>query len=148
MKVRELMTTAVHTCQPDADLGAVAVMMWDHDCGFVPVIDASGTVAGLVTDRDICMAAATRGLAPNRISAAQAMSRTVHACLPDDSLPDALTVMKKFKVRRLPVIDAQGLLKGVISLNDITRAATTPKRVPAKDLIAAFAEIGERRTIR
>ena len=77
MKVRDIMTAAVYTCQPDTDLGTVAGIMWDHDCGFVPVVDASGAAVGLITDRDICMAAATRRLAPDRIAASQAMSQSV-----------------------------------------------------------------------
>ena len=147
MKVREIMTAAVYTCQPDTDLGAVAVLMWDHDCGFVPVVDSSGAVAGLITDRDICMAAATRGLAPERISASQAMSQSVRACLPDDSVSEALEMMKHFKVRRLPVIDAHGLLQGVISMNDIARATDAKKGLSPKDVVSTLAEICEHRTL-
>ena len=95
MKVRDIMTAAVYSCQPDTDLGTVAGIMWDHDCGFVPVVDTSGAVVGLVTDRDICMAATMRRLAPDRIAAAQAMSGSVRACLPDDSVSEALAMMKR-----------------------------------------------------
>ena len=76
MRVKDVMSSPVHTCQPDTDLGTVAAMMWEYDCGFIPVVGASGTVAGLVTDRDICIATATRRLAPGHISAAQAMSES------------------------------------------------------------------------
>lgn len=147
MKVRDIMTVAVYTCQPDTDLGTVAGLMWDHDCGFVPVIDASGAAVGLITDRDICMAAATRRLAPDRIAASQAMSQSVRACLPDDSVSEALEMMKHFKVRRLPVIDPHGYLAGVVSMNDITRAATSKKGLPAKDVVSTLAEICEHRTV-
>lgn len=127
MKVRDIMTPVVHTCQPDTDLGTVAGIMWDHDCGFVPVVDASEAVVGLITDRDICIAAATRRLAPEGIAASQAMSQSVRGCLPDDSVPEALAMMKHFRLRRLPVIDPHGLLRGVISMNDIARAANPRK---------------------
>ena len=66
--VRYLMSTPVATCRPDSDLAAVAKLMWDYDCGVVPVVDAAGMVAGVVTDRDICMAVATRRLLPEHIS--------------------------------------------------------------------------------
>jgi CBS domain-containing protein len=147
MKVRDIMTAAVYTCQPDTDLGRVAGIMWDHDCGFVPVVDASGAVVGLITDRDICIAAATRGLAPERIAASQAMSQSVRACLPDDSVAEALAMMKHFKVRRLPVIDPNGLLRGVLSMNDIARAADARKDLAPKEVVSTLAEICEHRTV-
>jgi len=147
MKVRDIMTTGVYTCQPDTDLARVAVLMWDHDCGFVPVVDASGAVTGLITDRDVCMAAATRGLALQHIAASQAMSQSVRACLPDDEISEALNLMKHFKVRRLPVIDAHGYLQGVISMNDIARCTDMKKGLAAKDVVSTLAEIGEHRTL-
>ena len=69
MKVRALMTSDVETCRPDTDLAAVARAMWDRDCGFIPVIDAAGALRGVVTDRDICIASATRRLLPEYMSA-------------------------------------------------------------------------------
>lgn len=147
MKVRELMSTNVHACQPDTDLGTVAGMMWDHDCGFIPVVNAAGDVLGVITDRDICIAAATRRLPPERISAAQTMSGHVRACLADDPISTALKTMKQFKVRRLPVIDSDGTLRGIISMNDIARAAEVNKAVPAKDVLSALAGICEPRSL-
>jgi CBS domain-containing protein len=147
MKVRESMTAAIYTCQPDTDLEQVARIMRDHDCGFVPVVDASGSVTGLITDRDICMAAAIRGLALEHIPASQAMSQSVRACLPDDTIPEALEMMKHFKVRRLPVIDAHGYLQGVISISDILRATDTKKGLAAKDMVSTLVEICEHRTL-
>jgi len=147
MRVKDIMKTPAHTCYPDTDLGTVAAQMWEHDCGFIPVVGASGTLIGLVTDRDICIAAATRRLAPGHISAAQAMSDAVHACFPDDEVGVALAAMKQFKVRRLPVIDSTGAVRGVISLGDMVRAAGTRRDLPAKDVIAAMADICEPRTL-
>jgi hypothetical protein len=83
------------------------------------VVEASGTVSGVITDRDICIATATRRLLPEHIAATQAMTRPVPACLPDDSITDVLNAMKTSRIRRVPVIDDQGHLQGVISLNDI-----------------------------
>jgi CBS domain-containing protein len=59
MTVKELMKTDVATCAPDSDLGAVIKTMRDRDCGFLPVVDSHGIVVGVVTDRDVCMAAGT-----------------------------------------------------------------------------------------
>jgi CBS domain-containing protein len=95
MKARDLMSTPAQTCRPDTDLATVAKLMWDHDCGFVSVVDVSGTVTGVVTDRDICVATEIRRLLPEHIWAAQASTAPIHACAPDDSVGDVLATMKQ-----------------------------------------------------
>lgn len=141
MKARDIMSEPVRTCEPATDLATVARIMWDHDCGFVPVVDASGAVAGVVTDRDICIATATRRLLPEQLSAAQVMTAPIHACLADDSVNDVLAMMKQRRIRRVPVIDRTGRVLGVISLNDLVLASTN-KRVPrASDVMATMAAI-------
>lgn len=122
MIVRDLMTSPPHTCRPDTNLAAVTQLMWDHDCGLVPVVDDDGRVAGVVTDRDICVASSTRRLSPDRLVASQVMSADVQACLPDDGVNGALAMMKEFQVHRVPVVDALGRLQGILSINDIARA--------------------------
>lgn len=147
MTVRELMSQPPQTCQPDTDLAAVTRLMWDHDCGMVPVVDAGGRIVGVVTDRDICIATATRRLLPEHISAAQVMSRTLHTCMAGDTLEQALAVMKQARVRRLPVIDDEGHLQGVLSMNDLVRA-TVAKRGPAATVVVeTLAAICAPRTI-
>ncbi len=121
--------------------------MWEHDSGCIPVVGSAGTVLGMVTDRDICIATATRRLPPCHIRTAQAMSDTVHVCSPDDGIGVALASMKQFKVRRLPVVDSSGAIKGVISMNDIVRAAGSRREVPVEDVIGALAEICEPRHV-
>ncbi|MEW6544882.1 MAG: CBS domain-containing protein [Nitrospirota bacterium] len=60
MKVRDVMTSPVQYCAPETNPAEAATKMWDSDCGILPVVDSTGRVVGLITDRDICMAAATR----------------------------------------------------------------------------------------
>jgi CBS domain-containing protein len=146
MKVKDLMSTPPQTCRPDADLGAIAWVMWNHDCGFVPLIDASGRVAGIVTDRDICMAVATRHRLPESIAAAEMITGPVHTCRPDDTVSGALATMKQFKVRRLPVIDSTGRLQGVISMNDIVLASDRKRKPAAGEVVSAMAAICAHRT--
>lgn len=136
MKVRDIMIAPVETARTDTDLGAVARTMWEHDCGIVPVVDAAGKVIGVVTDRDVCMATMTRHLLPERISAAQAMHSPVHACLADDPIESALDTMRKFQIRRVPVIDHAGQLVGIVSLNDIVRASET-RGAPASTAVVS-----------
>jgi CBS domain-containing protein len=147
MRARDIMSEPAYTCGPNTDLATVAKIMWDHDCGFVPVVDASGTVTGVVTDRDICIATATRRLLPEHISAAQAMTTPIHACLVDDSVSDVLAAMKQCQIRRVPVIDANGRLQGVISLNDIVLAATEKREPQASDIVATLAAICAHRRV-
>jgi CBS domain-containing protein len=147
MKARDVMSQPPYTCGPNTDLATVAKIMWDHDCGFVPVVDASGSVTGAVTDRDICIATSTRRLLPEHISAAQAMTSPIHACLPDDDINDVLATMKQSQIRRLPVIGADGRLRGVISLNDIVLASTDKREPRAADVIATMAAICAHRRI-
>ena len=141
MKARDLMSKPPYTCGPDTDLAIVAKLMWDHDCGSVPVVDASGTVVGVVTDRDICIATATRRLLPEQIAASQVMTAPIRACLSNDSVSDVLATMREFRIRRVPVIDANGRLQGVISLNDIVLAATEKREPRASDVLSTMAAI-------
>src|SRR4051812_27450098 len=113
--VRALATTQVHTCSAEDSLARAAELMWEHDCGVVPVTQDS-RVVGLVTDRDICMATYTQGRPPAEIRVGDVMSKGVHACSPDDSVASALSQMAAKRVRRLPVIDSDGRLIGILAL--------------------------------
>ena len=147
MKTSDIMVKNVQACRPETDLAAVAKLMWDHDCGFIPVVDAAGSVVGAITDRDICIATATRGQPPDRLAAADVMSGPVRACLPSDTIVNVLAEMKRFRVRRLPVIDAHGRLTGVISMNDIVLAAERSKGPTLKPIVSTLAAICEHRTV-
>ena len=147
MRARDIMSTPPYTCGPQTDLATVAKIMWDHDCGFVPVVDPSGTVTGVVTDRDICIATSTRRVLPEHISAAQAMTTPIHACLPDDDISDVLAVMKQSRIRRVPVVGADGRLQGVISLNDIVLASNDRRGPQPSEVVATVAAICAHRPI-
>jgi CBS domain-containing protein len=152
MKVNDLMTREVKSCPAFSTLGTAAGIMWDNDCGCVPVIDQESRVIGMLTDRDICMAAYLQGQPLNVLPVTGAMSKQVFSCKAEDDLAFAEQTMREKKVRRLPVIDAQGHLAGIISLNDIARetereeeAKTTPRQVTDTELIRLFAELCEPR---
>ncbi len=123
MKVSELMTRDVKTCGEHDFLNVAAKIMWDNDCGFVPVLGGNSRVVGILTDRDICMAAYTQGEPLHRLRAAGAMAQTVVSCTPEDDLATAEKLMKDNKVHRLPVCDSSGNIAGVLSLSDIAREA-------------------------
>jgi CBS domain-containing protein len=142
MQVKQIMATDVATARPDTDLAAISKLMWDRDCGFVPVVDASGKVAGVLTDRDICIASATRRLLPEQITASQAMRRPpIHSTRPEDTIEKALATMKQFQVRRLPVVADDGTLKGVFSMNDLVLASQQKEGPTSADIISTLAAI-------
>src|SRR3989337_639297 len=102
MIVKNLAAFDVKSCSPDTDLATAAKIMWDCDCGVVPVVNDERKVVGMVTDRDICIAAATRAVRPSDIQVRDVMSGDVAACGIGDDVHVALTTMKERRVRRLP----------------------------------------------
>ncbi len=123
MNVSDLMSTAVKSCGMGDSLERAAQIMWESDCGIVPVVDDDGRVVGMITDRDICMAAYTRGQALWQIPVPDAMARQVHGVSEDDPLEVAEGLMRRVRVRRVPVLDGGGRLKGILSMNDLARQA-------------------------
>jgi CBS domain-containing protein len=126
MKVEQLMTRNVERCRADDRLNRAAQIMWEHDCGVVPVVAAgngSGRVVGMLTDRDICMAAYTQGRTLADIPVASVMSDEVCSCRPSDAVAVALKVMQTKQIRRLPVVDQDDQLVGLLSIADIGREA-------------------------
>jgi len=123
MIVKAIAAFDVKSCGPDTDLATAAKIMWDCDCGIVPVVNEERKLIGVVTDRDICIAAATRAARPSDIRVNDVMAREVATCGIDDDVQVALRTMKDARVRRLPVVDAQEHLAGVISMNDLVMRA-------------------------
>ncbi|MGH9945089.1 MAG: CBS domain-containing protein, partial [Pyrinomonadaceae bacterium] len=120
MKVSDIMTGDVRACRPENNLAEAARVMWERDCGSVPVVDTSNRVVGMVTDRDICMAVATQNRLASEIRAGEIGLRQVITCSPEADVAAALALMQREQVRRLPVVDAQGALVGILSLHDVT----------------------------
>lgn len=119
MRVEELMTRNVKACTPGTDLAEVAAIMWDNDCGSVPVVDANQRVVGMITDRDISIALATKRQLASDIPAGELINGKVHACTANEDVKTALDRMRVEKVRRLPVVNQTRLLEGILSINDI-----------------------------
>jgi CBS domain-containing protein len=121
MNASDLMTTAVKSCSPSDDLQRAAQIMWESDCGIVPVVDDQRRAIGMITDRDICMAAYTHGLPLWQLQVSDAMAKHVHGVREEDPLEVVETLMRRVRVRRVPVLDADGRLKGILSMNDLAR---------------------------
>jgi CBS domain-containing protein len=121
MKVRDIMTDEPKCCGPDTNLAAATELMWTNDCGVLPVME-DGKLAGIVTDRDICMALGTRNCRPAETAVKDVATREVQTCEPDDDVHTAMAIIRRAKVRRLPVVE-DGKLAGILALNDIILAA-------------------------
>ena len=121
MKVSDLMTTDVATCSADDSLNRAAQTMWERRCGCVPVVDHDERVVGMVTDRDVCMAAYTQGRRLDDIAVTSAMSHPARVCPGTATAEEAGSLMMAHAVHRLVVVDDDGRLRGVISLDDIAR---------------------------
>ncbi|HXT99949.1 MAG TPA: CBS domain-containing protein, partial [Polyangia bacterium] len=94
MKIRDLMTKQVASVRATDSTAVAARLMWDGDCGAVPVLDGEGRAIAMLTDRDICMAALMRDRAPSAIPVSDAMSRTLQSCGPDDAVSTAERMMR------------------------------------------------------
>ena len=134
MKVKELMNVNPKSCKLTSSLAEAAVLMWENDCGILPVVAAGEKVVGLVTDRDICMSAALKGRQLADIKVEDTITGKVFACKPEDDVRTALKTMQDNQVRRLPVVQADGTLEGILSMNDVVLKAQEPKAKEALDL--------------
>lgn len=145
MRVEEVMSKQVHCCRPEDSLAHAAQLMWEHDCGSVPVCAASdggpNRVVGMITDRDICMNALFKGKALSDLAVGEAMSRQVHSCRPGDSLYHAEKIMRDSRIRRLPVLSEQGAPVGMLSLADLAREAARERAGTRHEITAT--EIGD-----
>lgn len=120
MKVRDLMMGSPKSCRPETNLASAVETMWTNDCGFLPVVDEEGRVAGVVTDRDICIALGTRNRRASDVLVREVMTDRVYACAAEDDIHSALETMEKHQVRRLPVVSLDRKLVGILSIGDVT----------------------------
>lgn len=134
--VSRVMTHNVKTCRSSDSLAYAAAVLWDEDLGVLPVVSHDGHVVGMLTDRDICMAAYTQGSSLHDLPVSIAMSRGVHSCSVDDTLQGVANSIAQYQVRRMPVLSVEGRLIGIITLGDLNRfAASLPESELANRVI-------------
>lgn len=151
MNASELMTKAVESCGANDTLQRVTQIMWEHDCGVVPVVDGENRVIGMITDRDVAIAAYTQGRPLWQIPVSSVMAKQAHGVREEDDLDVVEALMRRVRVRRVPVLDAQGRLKGILSMNDLARHAHHGARrrgdgLRADSIVQTLAAICEPRT--
>jgi len=142
MQIKEIMTRPVMTCPVESTLDHAARLMWQYDCGIIPVTDADGRLTGVVTDRDICMAAYTQGAPLSAIPVTTAMAKQVIAVHEEELIEQAEYLMRESQIRRLPVLDSENRPVGIVSMNDLARlAARAHKRGVDHELIKTLAAV-------
>ncbi len=151
MRVDEQMTKNVATCKTGDSLARAAKQLWDCDCGSMPVVDDRRRVLGMITDRDICMAALTTGKSLADLRVRDAMAKDVASMRPSESVREAELVMRARGVRRLPVLDDQNRLIGLLCCNDLVRwvddgGANGTTVQDAVHLLRTLATVGRPRT--
>lgn len=127
MKVKEIMTGEAITCTPETSLATAAQFMWEGDCGVLPVITDDKNIVGMITDRDVCMAMAMKLRPASEIPVSEVISGKVYSCSPEMDIHDALKLMKQERIHRLPVVDTDEKLHGILSMNDVVLEAKEAK---------------------
>jgi CBS domain-containing protein len=142
MKIKELMTKTVYSVNNNQSLSDAAQLMWDHDCGWLPVLDESNKVLAAITDRDIAMAAFLNGKCLADLPVSKAQSQSLLACGPEDDIKAVEEIMRSNQIRRIPIMDKTASLLGIVSLNDIALAYQAGKKgVDAKGVSETLAGI-------
>jgi len=123
MLIKEIMNTQLSSCTPDATLVECAQMMLQNDVGEIPVLadDASGRLVGVITDRDIVTRVVARDLNPRDVKVQAAMTDALVTITAEQTLEDAQALLADAQIRRVPVVDDQSCLIGIISLADLAR---------------------------
>ena len=115
------MTRDVATVTPNATLEQAAQLMWEADCGAIPIIDGGDLVVGMITDRDICMASLIQGKLLSEIPVMSVAATEPCVAREDDPVEVIESLMRTHQVRRIPIVDHARRLSGIVSLTDIAR---------------------------
>jgi CBS domain-containing protein len=140
MHVKDVMTPDPRVCSTNTNLAAAAELMLDGDCGILPVLE-EGRLAGIITDRDMYIALATRNRRASELTVGEVARREVLTCRPEDDVRSVIETMKTHRVRRLPVEGFGGTVVGIISMNDLLLAAGPRKPVRSEDVLGALQAI-------
>jgi CBS domain-containing protein len=121
MRVKHVMTKDPSCCLPSDDAPRAAGIMRNEDTGIVPVVEneQSLKLVGVVTDRDLCMNVVAEGRDPRTVAVDACMTKVVVTCSPNDSVAKAIELMKDNQIRRVPIVDEQGRLQGIVAMADL-----------------------------
>lgn len=140
MRVHEVMSRPVETCHRSTNLAEVVTKMWKGDCGVVPVVDGAQRLVGLLTDRDICIALATRHRRADELTAGEVMRERVITVEPHQDVKEAMQVMARERIRRLPVLGEDRRVVGLLSVNDLILHVRSRTRTGSEPAISDLLE--------
>ena len=126
---RDVMTPNPKSVRETSNLQEVARMMRDVDAGVIPVCNVSNKIVGLVTDRDIVVRAVADGRNPAEMDVAQVMSKDIHCVRESDSIDRVFEMMSQHQIRRVPVVNDQDELVGIVAQADVATKTNKDKRV-------------------
>ncbi len=147
MIIGDAMTRDPKCCSIDERANAAAQVFWEQDCGCVPLVDQEGHLAGVVTDRDLCMAAHFRDAKLSELRLGDICQRSVRCCSPEQSLQEAEALMQEAQVRRIPIVDASYRVVGLLSLNDIAVARDQQAPIQADEVANTLGAICSHRPL-
>ena len=122
--VQLIMTENPKCCAPDTSLVEVAKMMVEVDCGCIPVVDENSKPIGMITDRDITVRTVAKGKNPLDLTAGKVMTSDVFTVTPETSIEECCRVMEQKQVRRIAVVDAEGICCGMVAQADVAHYAS------------------------
>ena len=125
-QIRKVMTSKPRSCESGASVVEAARLMRDEDAGIVPVVEGERLV-GTVTDRDIAIRVVAEGKDPQSTTVGEIASRELVTIDPEQDLDEALRLMARHQVRRLPVVEEDGTLVGIVSQKDVAEFASDNK---------------------
>jgi CBS domain-containing protein len=140
MKIKDLMTSVPRVGTLTTNAAEAAALMLDGDCGILPIVD-DGKLVGVVTDRDLFIALATRNTRPSELTMDMIAQGPIHACEPDDDVQVALQLMQRYRIRRVPVTGFGGTVLGIVSLNDIVLAVGAANGIRPGEAVQAMQAI-------
>jgi len=119
MKCKDVMSKNIKWCTPDCTIKDAVEIMKEENCGVVPVVDQDMHVKGIVTDRDITLFTVLQHKDPETTKLGEFMSKDVITCLDEEDFDDLVTRMKEYQVRRIPIVNKENKLVGMVSLGDV-----------------------------
>lgn len=141
MKVRDIMMKSLAFCNSRTNLAAATEMMWVHNCGILPVVDEGQRPIGVITDRDICIALGTKDRRASEVTVGEITKGELFYCEREDDVRTALEIMGRKRVRRLPVLGKDGLLEGILSMDDVVLHAAKGAELSCEEVVETYAGI-------
>ncbi|MBW7469895.1 CBS domain-containing protein [Marinobacter sp. M216] len=148
MSIKNIMHKNILCCDMESSLEQVATEMWNDDLGIVPVIDREKKLVGVITDRDIAIAAALKHKPLWDIAASELVEgKTCHFCHPEDDIHDVLKMMSEAQIRRVPIVNEQREVVGMVGVKDIAEHTARTGKAMGTDEFSSEEFLGTVRQI-